>query len=268
MTLAEPVLAAAQAYCVAVDERAPGLMEGFYLSGSIALGDFCPGQSDLDFVAVTNRRPAPAIRTVIERVHADLSSIGCRPRLDGIYVTREDLRRDPLTIEPGLRADGPRLCISSDQRNPITWTTLARHGIPFRGPAVSKLEVWDDPDAVVEWCLANLQDYWRRWRSRSARLASPAGVATLSASAATWGVLGVSRIHHTVAQGGIISKTSAADYALATFPERWWKIILEAKRIRTATGARSLYMTSFSRRLDLLKFMTTVIDEPITASRG
>jgi hypothetical protein len=268
MALAEPVLAAAHAYCVAVDERAPKLLEGLYLSGSIALGDFCPGQSDLDFVAVTNRKLDAAITTVLERLHVDLSSIGGRPQLDGLYVTREDLKRDPRTIEPGLRVNGARLCISRDHRDPITWTTLARYGIPFHGPAVSTLEVWDDRDAVVRWCLANLQDYWRRWRNRSARLASPAGLVSLSAWAAAWGVLGISRIHHTVAQGGIISKTAAADYALATFAERWWRIIREAKRIRTATGARSLDRTPFSRRRDLLEFMTAVVEEPTTASQG
>jgi hypothetical protein len=195
MALAEPVLAAAHAYCVAIDERAPKLLEGLYLSGSIALGDFCPGQSDLDFVAVTNRKLDAAITTVLERLHVDLSSIGGRPQLDGLYVTREDLKRDPRTIEPGLRVNGARLCISRDHRDPITWTTLARYGIPFHGPAVSTLEVWDDRDAVVRWCLANLQDYWRRWRNRSARLASPAGLVSLSAWAAAWGVLGISRIH-------------------------------------------------------------------------
>lgn len=48
-------------YLRVVDEEAPGLVEGLYLVGSVALGEFRPHTSDVDFVAVTaepwRRRP-------------------------------------------------------------------------------------------------------------------------------------------------------------------------------------------------------------------
>lgn len=45
---------------MAIDERAPGLVEGLYLHGSLALtGEFFPG-SDIDFVAVLPARPGDA----------------------------------------------------------------------------------------------------------------------------------------------------------------------------------------------------------------
>jgi len=50
------------AYLCAIDTDAHGLVEGLYLTGSTALGDFRPQTSDIDFVAVTaNRRDAAAV---------------------------------------------------------------------------------------------------------------------------------------------------------------------------------------------------------------
>jgi hypothetical protein len=46
----------ADAYMNAVEAEAPGLLEGLYLTGSAALGDFRPHTSDIDFVAVTATR--------------------------------------------------------------------------------------------------------------------------------------------------------------------------------------------------------------------
>jgi hypothetical protein len=40
-------------YLRIVDATLPGLVEGLYVVGSIALGDFQPAVSDVDFVAVT-----------------------------------------------------------------------------------------------------------------------------------------------------------------------------------------------------------------------
>ena len=52
--------------------EAPGLIQGLYLVGSLALADFRPRTSDIDFVAVTGPPPeGPALRAVA-RVHAEL----------------------------------------------------------------------------------------------------------------------------------------------------------------------------------------------------
>ena len=43
-------------YLELIDAALPERIAGLYLTGSIALGDYRPGQSDIDFVAVTNNR--------------------------------------------------------------------------------------------------------------------------------------------------------------------------------------------------------------------
>ena len=61
-----------QSYLAEVDEEVPGLVEGLYLTGSVALGDFRPHESDVDFVAVTARRPDERSLAGLERAHARL----------------------------------------------------------------------------------------------------------------------------------------------------------------------------------------------------
>jgi len=58
------------AYLVMGNAEAPGLVEGFYLVGSIALGDFRPHESDIDFIAVTAVRPDAATLPALRRLHA------------------------------------------------------------------------------------------------------------------------------------------------------------------------------------------------------
>jgi hypothetical protein len=45
-----------QEYLDQVREQLPGLLQGFYLEGSIALGRFNERQSDVDFIAFLTRK--------------------------------------------------------------------------------------------------------------------------------------------------------------------------------------------------------------------
>jgi hypothetical protein len=53
MTLYPLVQHITTAFLQVLDEEAPGLVTGLYLTGSVDLADFQPGASDIDFVAVT-----------------------------------------------------------------------------------------------------------------------------------------------------------------------------------------------------------------------
>jgi hypothetical protein len=66
------------AYLDAVATAAPGLVEGLYLVGYVALGDFRPHSSDIDFVAVTADRPEPATAAALEPVHARCAAMAGR----------------------------------------------------------------------------------------------------------------------------------------------------------------------------------------------
>jgi hypothetical protein len=243
------------------DAALPAFIRSFYLVGSIALDDYRPGGSDIDFIAVTPARPSPEETATLRRIHARLQRRFRRPYFDGSYVTLGDLRRDPALALGALDAHEGRLTVRSGGLDPVAWETLARHGIPLRGPDRAALEVWTDPAALARWTMGNMGSYWRRWHARHARWPSPAGLFALGTWAPAWGVLGVARQHYTLATGGITSKSGAGRYALGAFPGRWHRIVAECLRIRGGGVGRTLYRTPFARRREALGFMAMVMDD-------
>ena len=259
MTLPSPVQAVVDAFLTAVDAEVPSLIEGLYLVGSVALDDFRPHRSDIDFVAVMSRRPDVASLAALERIHIMLQEQWRRPFFDGIYVTWDDLASDPALLDHCPSAHEGRFQ-PAGRGDLIAWHTLAWHGVRCRGPAVADLTVWTDAAALAAWTNDNLDTYWqRRVLDRGAHLLTPYGLLGLTEWACEWCVTGVSRLHYTLATDAITSKEGAGIYALATFPDRWRRVIDEALRIRRAAGGRSLYRLPLSRRRDVRAFTAMVI---------
>ncbi|WP_237109808.1 nucleotidyltransferase domain-containing protein [Nonomuraea sp. MG754425] len=270
MTPHPKIDAIVETYLTLADAEAPGLVEGLYLEGSAALGDYRPGTSDIDFVAVTSKAP-PA--EVLERIHTRL---GAHP-LEGVYLTWDDLGRDPAELGERSRAHPGRL----ERRgsvDPVTWHTLARHGLTCRGPKPEELKIWNDPASLAAWADRNLDLYWRRLVGRAARPLSSWGLTCLGGYGAVWIVTGVARLHYTLATGELTSKAGAARHALQTFPERWHRVVNEALRLREEDAAlpsltgvvaglgehfgtprTSLYGSPFERRRDVLGFAEQAI---------
>lgn len=250
------------AYLAGFDAEAPGLVEGLYLTGSAVLDDFHLGASDVDFVAVSRAAPTDREVAALRRAHDLLAARHPRPSVDGLYVTWQDLAGNPLEATPGPHINGGVFSPSNKAgRSPVTWHSLAHHGFAVRGPRPQELKVWTDQGALAEWTRDNLDSYWRRWWRRSTCLLSKAGLASLGGWAPAWGVLGVSRLHYTLATGRITSKSGAGTYARATFNARWHRIIDECLRIRRGAFGPSLYGNPLSRRRDALAFMDVAIED-------
>ena len=248
-------------YLRTVDSEQPGLIEGLYLVGSVALGDFRVHTSDIDFIAVISGGTAGGVLDSLERAHARLRAQHKRPFFDGIYVTSDELGRSPLPSQEGPHTHAGRFHRGGHaERHPVAWHTLAHHGVTVRGPMRERLSIWTDHAALRSWVTRNLKTYWRAWRERSIRLASRNGIIALSPSAAAWGVLGVSRLHFTLATGGITSKDGAGVYALDAFGARWHRLVMECLRIRRASSGRS-NQNPFTRRRELLDFIQMVMDD-------
>lgn len=261
MQLPHPVSAIVSDYLAAVDAEAPGLVEGLYLVGSAALGDFRPGRSDVDFVAVTTGRVDAAWYAALGRAHAQLSARWRRPFFDGIYVTWGDLAGDPAAAGPGPHTHESRLHPEGrGERHPVTWRTLAQSGVCCRGPALAALAIRSDPAALAAWTNDNLDAYWRRMLDPGSWLTRRGGLAGLAEYACEWCVLGVSRLHYTLATGKITSKAGGGLHAQAAFDAHWQTVVAEALRIRRADRRRSLYWSPLARRRDVLGFLEMAID--------
>ncbi|MER6141417.1 aminoglycoside adenylyltransferase domain-containing protein [Streptomyces sparsogenes] len=266
-------------FLTAVDELAPGLVTGFYLVGSVALGDFHPGgpgrgrlstASDIDFIAVTDRRPRADSREVaaLDEAHARTVARFTRPHFDGAVLSWSDLTAGP---------DGcPEVPCAQESRfvsagrfgvNPVTFCELAWHGIAVRGPQPAEVDVWAEQDALRAYTADNLTSYWRPWWQRK-RQPRPLSLAIgLSEWFPVWAVLGVSRLHYTLATGGMTSKCGAGRYARKTFDTRWHPVIEESLFLRSggAEGRRH-YRNPVARRRDTLAFLDAAIDSALASA--
>ena len=266
MAIPPRVQAVVDDYLGLVDADAPGLVQGLYLVGSVALDDFRPHASDIDFVAVTDNPLSPDDISAFRRVHTAMAARHRRPYFDGGYVTWRDLTGNPALAGPGADAHEGRLNPRSAGRcDPVTWHTLADHGVTVFGPPCEDVPVWTDREALAAWTHQNLDDYWRPWLRRSSRLWSRPGLACVHSWGPAWGVLGVSRLHYTLATGAITSKYGAGLYARNVFQPRWRRIVDECLRLRRGnTGqpdGKPGYRTPLHRRRDALDFVSMAIDE-------
>ncbi|TDQ47989.1 nucleotidyltransferase domain-containing protein [Actinorugispora endophytica] len=254
----------AEAFLLDADVEAPGLVEGLYLTGSVALGDFRPHTSDVDFVVVTTHRLDEAERTAMRRVHARMRSRFPRPQFNGIHVTWDDLTADPQHCGPVVSVVNGRFRRKAGPDvNPATWHVLAERGVTVRGPLPIELDVWDERVSLQAWSLGNLDEHWRRWRAKAGSLITPRGLAALGSLAPSWGVLSVSRLHFTLRTGEITSKSGAGFYALHAFPERWDRIVNECLRIRRDSTRPSLYQNALARRRAALDYIEMVLDDAL-----
>jgi hypothetical protein len=272
-----------EAYLQAVDGEAPGLVEGLYVVGSVALGEFRPHTSDVDFLAVTSRPVDAAAAAALARAHSRLRRRFPRPCFDGRYVTWDELARDARQAGRHAYSEGGRFhAPGRSDADPVAWHTLARHGVRCRGPETGELVVCTDAAALAAWTLENLDTYWTALVRRARRFPDPWSWTALTSYGAVWIVLGVCRLHDTLATGEIVSKEEAGRYGLRTFPARWQLVLDEALRIRRADRARpaaasavreaigdlrargaggTLYPSPIARRSAALAFAEAVIDD-------
>ena len=145
-------------YLDAVDEALPDFVAMFYVVGSVALGAWQPGRSDVDTVIFTSRVPTQRDLGALREMHAAMPA---KPHIDGVYLSPEDdwpadNRVAPFVVGGEFHTD--RRC---GELTPVLWLTLQRYGIPVRGPAVSELGVRVDLDALRAYNLDNLRTYWQ-----------------------------------------------------------------------------------------------------------
>lgn len=243
-------------YLELVDDTLPGRIEGLYLVGSLALNDYQPGQSDIDFVAVTGEPLTAGEMDGMEVVHRALLAEVGRPWFDGIYVTWSDLEHNPEDARSVPSSHEGRFERSSGfEANPVTWLILRNYPVSFRGPVPS---VWHELDLLRSWNLNNLNSYWA---GLVAQL--EVGVSRLPEERAmrqmiAWCVPGVIRLAYTIATGDVTSKSGACRYALTVYPERWHPVVSKALAIRSGTlQPEPISSTPIE---DTIAFMRHVID--------
>ena len=194
---------------------------GFYLYGSLSLGDFDPTSSDIDFLIVTAEDLAEEILEHLRDMHAAIASSGLRyaNRLEGSYIPRQALRRyDPDNARhPTIGADWP-FQIGLHGSNWIIERHIVReHGVIVWGPSPHTLI---DPVSLHQLRAAVCEHLKNFWQSQ---LDEPEWLRPRDYQA--FAVLTLCRALYTLKQGIVSSKPQAAAWAQEVFPQ--WKPMIE-----------------------------------------
>lgn len=190
---------------------------GMYCYGSLALGDFDPDSSDIDFLIVTKDELPPETLHALERMHARTAASGLQwaDKLEGSYIPRAALRRyDPAcNRHPTIGADWAFGVRAHDRAWVIERQIVREHGVVVAGPPPRTLIDPVPPDELRVAVREQLTDFWR------AQLDGPAWLRTRDYQA--FAILTMCRARYALAHGAIVSKPAAAAWARATLPSPW-----------------------------------------------
>jgi hypothetical protein len=240
-------------YISRVNEQLPGLLQAFYLEGSIALEGFNERFSDVDFVAILSRKPNPTDIEMLGHIHKVVEKNDPRWKLSGHYLTANDLDcfdkvgPHPCFHNGALRLDG------HFELQAVEGWILKNHGIAILGPQPQELPFAVDWDLLIEKMRKNLNSYWASWTRRPDRF-----VVMLTDWGIQWTVLGVLRQFYSFRENTITTKTKAGEYALTCVSPRWHPLVQEAIDIREGKK-ESAYRLRFVRAIAAVRFLKSII---------
>ncbi|MEH7609700.1 aminoglycoside adenylyltransferase domain-containing protein [Gottfriedia acidiceleris] len=244
------------------DLKLPNLIDSFYLYGSITLGAFKNGFSDIDFIAVVKRKVSDADVKILREIHKDMQRKFPNTILDGWYILNEDIMS--LNEEGNLCIrfnDGKFQGLNKFQKNSIDAFQLKKYGITVRGLNIDNVDISVNWDIILANMRDNLNSYWLSWLNKSKKFPTVKYLSLfISLRSIEWGILGISRLYYTFKDKDITSKVGAGEYVLEAVPKRWHKIINESMRLRT-NQKKSYYKSIFTRRKDAIDYMEFMIRE-------
>lgn len=227
---------------------------GIYIYGSIALGAFEEMESDIDIIALTQGEWSQLELQQLQAIHAQLNKeYPFGRRLEVLYAPFRYLG----LVHPGKAAvaypaaqNGKFLPTARGGLNAVTWWTIQHKGIRLLGPECNALPLavtWDD---VLSTMRYNLNVYFVRKSRRP--------YTYLDSGAVEFAVTNLCRILTTIEEGEIISKSVALKRWRERLPERWQKLIDEARRIRQHLETPSLYRSRIVRMSETLALIRYV----------
>ncbi len=231
--------------CPAVQAILGEQFTGMYLYGSLALGDFNPAKSDIDFLVATAAPLSAGHLAALQAMHRRVARLPNRfaLELEGSYIPLPALRRyqPPDTHHPHIDRGSPELQIEQHDTDWVVQRySLRACGLTLAGPDPRTLI---DPISEDDLRAAVLGLMWW-WELQ---LGDTHRVATSAYQAYT--VLSMCRILYTLQHGGITSKPGAARWALQALEPAWASLIQ-----RAAAWQPGQEMERLDQTLDFIRY--------------
>jgi hypothetical protein len=192
-----------------------GWVSDLLVAGSLATGDYVPGVSDLDLVALTDGPAGPARQEILASLHRELDR-GAARGLDLGCVYADAGRLADLGARHPMWTHGS---LVQRRLSGVTRAELVRHGFAVLGrpPAAVLPEMTDDD--IRRAASAELRGYWTHAAHRPLWWLNPV-IADL-------GLTSMARGRHALKTGQLLTKTQAIEQAHAP---AWLKDQLRARR--------------------------------------
>lgn len=236
---------------------------GMYLDGSLALGDFNPETSDIDFIVTTDADLSDDQFLALRALHArfNASDSPWATEVEAVYLPAHAFRRSDPENVPRLRIErGNEVLVKGHSDN--TWIThwfiIREHRAMVAGPDPRTIIDPIDPHDLRR-AMADLADLWLIALRRNQEAVQHRG-------SLTYTVLTFCRMLYTLTQGTVTSKPRAACWAQHAQDGRWSPLIEHALTWRKAPAPQE--PVSEEERRDTLAFLDYTVDQCRTVGRS
>lgn len=233
---------------------------GVYLTGSVALNDFYPGKSDIDFLILCKQLPTGETTLQLKRLHRLIERRFKKWQLNGSYITNEALNVHNCQTTKTLSFHEGQLNESAFEMAPVTLFELKTTSITLHGIPANELPVVVEPKDVNDFLSTNINTYWKNWVTRHSSLIQRKLLLLLLPGLTEWVILGVARQLYTLRKAKIVSKTDAGYYCLDLLPPRYHCIVQQAINIRQNQSKHFLTLKSSYYVRPSLKRLAQTID--------
>ncbi len=197
---------------------------GMYLDGSLAIGEFEPDKSDIDFVVVTDADVFSTIFEVLKTMHQRIAGGASRwgRELEGSYISKRALRYERRPAAHPYIDRGSVLAMVHPETGywPIHRYMLREHGVVLAGPLPHTLIDPVAPEDLRDAVRGILREWWTPMLTE--------GPLLQNSLYRCYAVLTMSRMLYTLRHGTIVTKPVAAKWAQGTLDRRWTPLIQRA----------------------------------------
>lgn len=240
---------------------------GMYLTGSLALGDFDPRTSDIDFVVLLDLGDGVEVTLAADLIealrdmhgHFDKSGSPWAGKIEAVYIPPEALHRNRNTVSleryPQVEKGSPLFIAPLESGWIFHCYTLREHGVTVTGPALPPLIARVDPDDMRRGA-APIAELWLEQARHD-----PTWLAWLQGPEhRAFVVLTLCRLLYTLDRGSVASKPAAARWAEQALGPRWASLIRRSLTEQYGSGETAGGQTPESDMADTIALVQYTVD--------